>query len=94
MKYALIGLALGVAGCQTTDIGPAVRSTCVTGERLYANFVALQATEVVEARFAKRINDAWAIIGPICAKPVVTETDLVVAAAQVYIMTKAWRDVN
>lgn len=98
MRMLLFAVAamLSLAGC-TTALTPetyiALAKTCETGSTMYAYIKAASTTGAVRPVVEARADQAYAILKPLCDKgAAATQTDIVLAGAQVYVLTKAWRD--
>lgn len=96
MKGLLLIAALGLAGCTNTltpEAQNVLAKTCVTGQTFYGYIVAAATTEAVPEKVKVQADQAYAILHQLCEKgAAATQTDIVLAGAQVYVLTKAWRD--
>jgi hypothetical protein len=97
IKYVFTIIAvLLLSGC-TGTLSPGVQAglanTCQSSTNFYGLFSAAAATGVVKESLKLKVDQAWSVLQPICDKgPAATQTDIVIAAAQAYIIVKAWRD--
>ena len=87
---------LAAAGC-TNSLSPehlsALAKTCTTGQTLYGYIKTAATTEAVPAKVEQIADQAYSVLKPLCDKgSSATQTDIVLAAAQVYVLTKAWKD--
>lgn len=96
MKGLLLAAACLLAGCTNTltpETQNVLAKTCVTGQTFYGYIVAAATTEAIPAKLKAQADQAYAILHDLCEKgSSATQTDIVLAGAQVYVLTKAWRD--
>lgn len=87
---------LAVTGCtsvMTPEQQNVLAATCTSGQTFYGYIQAAASTEAVPASIVSKANDAYRILKPLCDKgSAATQTDIVLAGAQVYVLTKAWKD--
>jgi hypothetical protein len=94
---AIAGVCLLVATGCTNTLTPEHQSvlakTCTTGQTFYGYIKAAATTEAVPANVERIADNAYSVLKPLCDKgSSATQTDIVLAGAQVYVLTKAWRD--
>jgi hypothetical protein len=93
---AVAGICLFTMGqscVSMPQVQAGLKSSCETGTRFYGYFQAAATTGAVKQSLVDKVGDAWEILTPICEDPAsATDADIVMAAAQVLILTKAWRD--
>ena len=96
MRFLVVAAALFLAGC-TTALTPETQNvlakTCVTGATFYSYIDAAATTEVVKPAIKAKADQLYVVLKSLCDKGKdATQTDIVLAGAQVYALTKLWRD--
>jgi hypothetical protein len=98
-RFLLVAAAvclLVVTGC-TGTLSPGMQAglakTCQSGTTFYGFVEAAATTEAVKPSILNTSRQAYGILKPLCDKgPDATQTDIVLAAAQAYVLAKAWKD--
>ena len=92
---AICTLSLAIVGCTTSQQSTeGIAKTCETGKTFYGYIITADSTGQLPVNLKSKADQSYAILIGICEKETVTEADIVLAAAQVYILTKSWKDAN
>lgn len=85
MKYALIILAVVMAGCTTARLDATIRQKlpdlCAGAASMHVSFLALASSGAVKASYVARENQAWALLYPLCQDPSQASSAAVLTAA-------------
>jgi hypothetical protein len=100
MRYFLVAaIAAVLAGCTSlaaplsAENAKVLAASCENGEVIYSNIVALSTVGTLKFDLKAKADGLYAALKPICDKgAAATQADIVLAGAQVYALTKVWRD--
>ena len=95
LLYAAAATVL-LAGC-TQTLGPEhvklLAASCETGQKTYVVITAGATAGFVKPVFKERADQIYVVLDGVCKKgSAATQADIVLAGAQVYALTKLWRD--
>lgn len=91
--FVTVAISAGCTSAMTPEQQNVLAATCTSGQTFYGYIQAAATTEAVPASIMSKANDAYRILKPLCDKgSAATQTDIVLAGAQVYVLTKAWKD--
>ena len=89
---AICTLSLLAAGC--TSDGEDAASSCQTGRTIYADIIEADTTGEIPDNVKSVADKAYKALNKVCEKETLTEADVVLAAYQVYILTKSKKDAD
>lgn len=89
---AICTLSLLAAGCMPSS--DTADSSCQTGRTIYADIIEADTTGEIPENVKAVADKAYAVLNRVCEKETLTEADIVLAAYQVYILTKSKKDAN
>jgi hypothetical protein len=94
---AIAGVCLLVATGCTGTLSPGMQAglakACQSGTTFYGFVEAAATTEAIKPAILTTARQAYGILKPLCDKgPEATQTDIVLAAAQAYVLAKAWKE--
>ena len=97
MRYLVAAvMALFLAGCTNTLTPENLKllaASCETGQTTYGFIVAASTTGTISPKLKGQADQLYAVLDGLCKKgSAATQTDIVLAGAQVYALVKVWRD--